>query len=69
MGAPAVDSDLPHWREEIFLDPQTSGGLLASVAAEQAEEALSALHQAGVAQARRIGTVEPYDGRHFLVFA
>ena len=62
------ERELPDWHEEIFVDPQTSGGLLAAVPAEEAEEAVAALREAGVASAVRIGTVEPYDGRSHLVF-
>jgi selenide,water dikinase len=66
--ATRFERELPRWHEEIFLDPQTSGGLLVALPADEAEPALAALHAAGVAHARRIGRVEPYDGRHRLVF-
>ena len=59
---------LPRWHEEIFIDPQTSGGLLAAVPGEQADEVVAALHAAGVVHARRIGAVEPFGGTHHLVF-
>ncbi len=59
---------LPDWRREIFVDPQTSGGLLASVAPKAADEAAAALQAAGVSSARRIGQVDPFDGRHYLIF-
>jgi len=57
------------WQREIWFDPQTSGGLLAAVPAAQAAPVLRKLHDAGVSQACQIGTVEPFDGRHHLVFA
>jgi len=41
--------------EELLFDPQTSGGLLLSLPAEQAGELLTALHAAGVKAAARIG--------------
>ncbi len=54
--------------EEILVDPQTSGALLLSVPEEQADALVAALQDAGVAPARRVGRVEPSDGRHRLVF-
>jgi selenide,water dikinase len=41
----------------LLADAQTSGGLLLSVAAERAEEALQLLDECGVSSARVIGTV------------
>ncbi len=61
------ERQLPAWHEEIFVDPQTSGALLAALSAACAEEAVAALLEAGV-DARRIGTVAAYDGKHRLVF-
>jgi selenide,water dikinase len=43
-------------RRDLFFDPQTAGGLLAAVPAEQAEAVLAALHDASE-PAWRIGTV------------
>lgn len=62
------ERQLPDWHEEIFVDPQTSGGILAAVRGEEADDALAALHEAGVEVAARIGTVEAFEGRHRLVF-
>jgi len=58
---------LPTWHEEILVDPQTSGGLLLSLRAAVADDALAALDAAGVA-ATRIGMVEAHSGPHDLVF-
>jgi len=60
--------DLPAWHQEIFVDPQTSGGLLVAVPAAQGEAALGALHAAGVEAARLIGVVRPWEGGKHLVF-
>ncbi len=62
------ERDLPAWRQEIFVDPQTSGALLAAVPAAEADDLLAALEAAGVQDPRRIGEVVAYDGRHRLVF-
>lgn len=43
--------------EELLYDPQTSGGLLLAVPAEQADKLMVALTEAGVAAAARIGEV------------
>lgn len=43
--------------EELLYDPQTSGGLVLSVPGEQADQLVSALHEAGVATAVKIGEV------------
>jgi len=43
--------------EELLFDPQTSGGLLLSLPAAQADELLTALREAGVDTAARVGQV------------
>ena len=60
--------DIPWWHQEIFVDPQTSGGLLAALPDSQADELVEALHAAGITIARRVGRVEAYDGESRLVF-
>ena len=52
----APGSDFSEEERALLFDPQTSGGLLISVAAEEAGELLDALHKADVA-AERIGRV------------
>ena len=54
----ALDGIDPHdLRAALLYDPQTSGGLLASIPAERADECASALAAAGCGAAARIGTV------------
>ena len=62
------ERQLPVWHQEMFVDPQTSGPLLAAVAGDQADELVAALEAAGIASARRIGEVLPYEDPHRLIF-
>ncbi len=58
----AVDAgDVSLCVQDLLYDPQTAGGLLMAVAAEDAEELLAQLRQS-VPSAQRIGTVRPYRG-------
>ncbi len=59
----AAPADGAAWRRDLLCDPQTSGGLLISVAAEQAEAVVSLAHAAGFDRAGRIGEVLPGHGR------
>ena len=47
--------------EELLYDPQTSGGLILAVPDGQADDLVSALHEAGVATAVRIGGISDDD--------
>jgi selenide,water dikinase len=68
-GVSRVEAKLPERHLEIVYDPQTSGGLLAALPAEQAPALVNSLHEAGVPAAAIIGGVEPLDGPIRLVFA
>ena len=57
---------LADWHKEIFVDPQTSGGLLAAVPEQQGRSALQELHDAGVSHARIIGKVRPCEQKYLL---
>ena len=54
-----ADVDLPSgledWRRDLLTDPQTSGGLLIAVAADQAEALLALVREAGFARAAVVG--------------
>ena len=52
-----VSEQVPAYMVDILFDPQTSGGLLISLPAENARELLSALHQEGIDDAAIIGEI------------
>ena len=49
--------DFPAWQKNMLTDPQTSGGLLVSCAAETAQHVLALLHAADFPHAAVIGTL------------
>jgi len=51
-------AEVPVWQQRIMADAQTSGGLLAAVAPEQAEAVLALFHRQGFAAASVIGTMQ-----------
>jgi len=59
---------LPPWHEQIFYDPQTSGGLLISIPEDQSQERINALHGAGIVHAAQIGRVRPRSEGPYLSF-
>ena len=67
--AARFDAALPERHDEIFVDPQTSGGLLVSVSPDQARNLLTALHDAGEGWARIIGSAKPLDGSARIIFS
>ncbi len=64
----SFEAKVPAWHEEIIYDPQTSGGLLISVAANQLDDLVAALRQKGVERAACIGRVAELEGVKHLVF-
>ena len=50
-----LEADLPEWRRDILVDPQTSGGLLIAAAPGSAEDILTVCRNAGFASARLVG--------------
>jgi selenide,water dikinase len=52
-----LPADLSDWRRDLLTDPQTSGGLLVSVAADQAEAVLAQVRAAGFEAAEIVGRV------------
>jgi selenide,water dikinase len=52
-----IDKKVPQYLQDIFFDPQTSGGLLIAVPKAKALKLLKKLHSAGVAEAAIIGEV------------
>ncbi len=62
----AFDTGVTVELRDLIFDPQTSGGLFVSVAADQADRALEALKSAGVS-ACLVGLVEPESGTRLRV--
>jgi selenide,water dikinase len=56
-----IGDNVPQFMLDILFDPQTSGGLLISVAASEAESLLERMHEEGIEEAALIGevTAEP----------
>ncbi len=50
-----IPGDMEQWQKNLLMDPQTSGGLLASCAPEAAEKVLKTFHDAGFDHACVIG--------------
>jgi len=48
---------LPQWRRDLLTDPQTSGGLLAAVAAAEADRVLASIRAEGFESAAIVGRV------------
>lgn len=55
----AVEAPLSKAQHELLFDPQTSGGLLLSVAAEDADAMIERMKAAGITAACRIGEAHP----------
>lgn len=56
----ALPKDFPDWQRDLLVDPQTSGGLLVTCAAEAADKIVAQALEAGYPLARRIGSVETH---------
>jgi len=54
-------------RRDVLFDPQTSGGLLISIAAESAERAMDSLTKSGI-QAVFIGSVQQASSKRLVIF-
>ena len=53
-----LPADMPEWKRHLLADPQTSGGLLVSCAAERAASILQTIQAGGFPAARIIGKTE-----------
>jgi selenide, water dikinase len=63
-----VDPKVPKFLQDIFFDPQTSGGLLIAVPRAKAQSLLKKLRSAGVAEAAIIGEVAAEPKGRIRVF-
>ncbi|MCI0596645.1 MAG: selenide, water dikinase SelD, partial [candidate division Zixibacteria bacterium] len=61
------DATLPQELVGLFFDPQTSGGLLISIAAEKASALLDVLHKDGIKEAEIIGEVFAAAGPQIVI--
>lgn len=61
-----LSNDTPHWLEDILFDPQTSGGLLFSCAAPDAEKIVS-LHERSGVKSAIIGSVSSFFAQHIVI--
>ena len=52
-----MEKSVPDYMADILFDPQTSGGLLISVAPEKARKLLEIMHQEGIKEAALVGEV------------
>lgn len=59
--------DLSKEDQLLLCDAQTSGGLLAAVAPDQAEIMIESLHAGGISEATVIGTIEPLPSGRIVV--
>ena len=62
-----LEGDWPAWHQEILYDPQTSGGLLAAVAPQDADALVQALQASGLTYAVPLGEVVPRQDREPLL--
>jgi selenide,water dikinase len=58
----------PQWHRQIIYDPQTSGGLLVALPAEQGPDLIRELQQADTPAAALIGRVQPLENNTYLIF-
>jgi selenide,water dikinase len=67
-GHSRFEKPIPPWHRQIVYDPQTSGGLLAALPAEQGAELIRALEQAHTPAAALIGHARPLEDSTHLIF-
>lgn len=62
------EQSYPDWHTQIIYDPQTSGGLMAALPADQAPDLINDLKKAGTPAAAVIGDVRPLrDATHLIL--
>jgi selenide, water dikinase len=63
-----VNTRHPHDLQQMIYDPQTSGGLLAAIPANQGPDLIQALKKVNSPAAAIIGKVQPLEGTTHLIF-
>jgi selenide,water dikinase len=67
-GHTRFEKPYPQWHRQIVYDPQTSGGLLVALPAEQGADLILALEKIHTPAAALIGHVLPFEDRTYLIF-
>lgn len=61
------EKEIPTELQDLFYDPQTSGGLLIAVPPEKLDKLLAALEDNGLSSVAVVGRVEPFRSKHIFV--
>ena len=62
----SFDVGISELEQELYFDPQTSGGLLVAIPSEQVDDVLAAIQGGGDTIASQIGRVVDGDGVHVV---
>lgn len=63
----AWEKHIPQELQDLFYDPQTSGGLLIAVGPEKLDKLLAELREENLLSVAVVGRAVPFNGKHILV--